>query len=505
MRSIASSLRRRLKPLRIHLLSVRGRVFLWYLLLLSGFLVISFPIMLHLVFSEINQRVRADLREDIYLFEGLLNNDPQVKQRLALQDTEILPLATPADLVAVFNLYLARRVPEDDTFIIGVIDQDFYRSSPEALPPTLQPNSPLLLRLAQAENWKEGVDPRPNSETGDILFVVLPLTNDQGEIIGRFIAVHAVAGEHREILTSLKIVFATLIGVFCLSIGASAVVAGRVLAPLTLILRTATSINESNLTRRIPITTQGELATLAQAFNSMLDRLETAFEHQRQFLNDVGHELRTPITIIRGHLELMAIAQLPLEEQKTVELVLDELDRMGRLVQELILLAKLERPDFLHYEPIDLEPFVAELYNKITALTPDDRQWESQGVVRGILWGDRQRLTQAIINLAQNAVQYTQSGDRICLTVTQTAKTLQFSLIDSGHGISPADQARIFERFARGRQTRGTEGSGLGLAIAKQVAIAHGGTITVESELNQGSTFTLTIPYDPDFDYRRRT
>ncbi len=494
-----------LKLLRIHLLSVRGRVFFWYLLLLSGFLAISFPLMLHLVFSNINQRVRNDLKEDVYLFEGLLNNDPQVKQRLALGDTEVLPLSTPADLVSLFNLYLARRVPEDDTFIIGVIAEEFYRSSPEALPPTLQANTPLLQRLTQVNRWQEGVDPRPNSETGDILYVALPIENAAGEIIGRFIAVHAVAGEHNETLASLKIVFATLIGVFCLSIAVSAVIAGRVLAPLTLILKTATSINESNLTRRIPITTQGELANLAQAFNSMLDRLETAFENQRQFLNDVGHELRTPITIIRGHLELMAIAQLPLEEQKTVELVLDELDRMGRLVQELILLAKLERPNFLHYEPIDLESFLEELYTKITALTSSPRQWQRQGIVTGILWGDRQRLTQALINLAQNAVQHTQPDDQIYLGVTRTGKNLQFWLQDSGRGIAPADQTRIFERFARGRQVRGTEGSGLGLAIVKQVAIAHGGSITVNSELNKGSTFTLTIPYDPDSDYRRRT
>ncbi|MBV5260099.1 HAMP domain-containing histidine kinase [Synechococcus moorigangaii CMS01] len=502
---VAFSPKQWLKLLRIHFLSVRGRVFFWYLLLLSGFLAISFPLMLHLVFDNINQRVRNDLKEDVYLFEGLLNNNPQVKQRLALQDTEVLPLTTPADLVSLFNLYLARRVPEDDTFIIGVIAEEFYRSSPEALPPTLQADSPFLQRLARVDRWQEGVDPRPNSETGDILYVALPIENAAGEIIGRFIAVHAVAGEHNETLASLKIVFATLIGVFCLSIGASAVIAGRVLAPLTLVLKTATSINESNLTRRIPITTQGELANLAQAFNSMLDRLETAFENQRQFLNDVGHELRTPITIIRGHLELMAIAQLPLEEQKTVELLLDELDRMGRLVQELILLAKLERPDFLHYEPIDLEPFVEELYQKITALTQSPRQWQRRGRVTGILWGDRQRLTQAIINLAQNAVQHTQAADSICLGVTRIAKTLQFSLSDNGRGISPRDQERVFERFARGRQVRGIEGSGLGLAIVKQVAIAHGGTITVESELNKGSTFTLTIPYDPNSDYRRRT
>lgn len=126
-------------------------------------------------------------------------------------------------------------------------------------------------------------------------------------------------------------------------------------------------------------------------------------------------------------------------------------------------------------------------------------------MVTGILWGDRQRLTQALINLAQNAVQHTQPHDEICLGVTRTGKNLQFWLQDSGQGIAAADQTRIFERFARGRQVRGTEGSGLGLAIVKQVAIAHGGSITVASELNKGSTFTLTIPYDPDSDYRRRT
>ena len=122
---------------------------------------------------------------------------------------------------------------------------------------------------------------------------------------------HTVAGEQQEAVEALWVVFSVLGGVFLFSIIITAFIAGRVLAPLANILATAKQVNENNLDQRIPITSKGELAELGQAFNSMMDRLEQSFLNQRQFINDAGHELRTPITIIQGHLELMDFEVLP--------------------------------------------------------------------------------------------------------------------------------------------------------------------------------------------------
>ena len=169
------------------------------------------------------------------------------------------------------------------------------------------------------------------------------------------------------------------------------VIAGRVLAPLRTLRTTAQAITETDLTRRIDVHGDDEIAELGRTFNAMLDRLEGAFASQRAFVSDAGHELRTPITIVRGHLELLG--DDPLEREETIALVTDELDRMARFVEDLLLLAKAEQGDFLHLAPLDLDVLTDELYDKATALA--DRDWRLAGSGAGRLTADRQRLTQA--------------------------------------------------------------------------------------------------------------
>ena len=159
------------------------------------------------------------------------------------------------------------------------------------------------------------------------------------------------------------------------------VIAGRVLAPLRTLRTTAQAITESDLTRRIDVHGDDEIAELGRTFNAMLDRLEAAFASQRAFVSDAGHELRTPITIVRGHLELLG--DDPLEREETIALVTDELDRMARFVEDLLLLAKAEQGDFLHVAPLDLDVLTDELYNKATALA--DRDWRLAGSGTGRL------------------------------------------------------------------------------------------------------------------------
>jgi signal transduction histidine kinase len=236
---------------------------------------------------------------------------------------------------------------------------------------------------------------------------------------------------------------------------------------------------------------KGELAELAKTFNEMMDRLQTSFAIQRNFVNDAGHELRTPITIIRGHLELMG--DDPQEQQETIELVMDELDRMNRLVNDLVLLAKSENPDFLELETVDVSSFTEELYTKIKALAK--RNWRLDCLAKGTIAVDRQRLTQAIINLAQNATQHTTEDNIIAIGSAIEDKQVQFWIRDTGEGIAESDQKRIFERFARVTSSRRrSEGSGLGLAIVKAIAEAHGGFVRLDSHLGMGAKFTLVLP-----------
>ena len=267
----------------------------------------------------------------------------------------------------------------------------------------------------------------------------------------------------------------------------------QLLKPVKQLAMATRSISETDLTQRLPVEGQGELADLSKAFNGMMDRLESAFISQRNFVNDAGHELRTPITIIQGHLDLMGDS--PEEREETLDIVQDELERMTRFVNDLILLAKAERPDFLHLETIDIKELTESLFTKATTLAP--RQWRLSSAGRGILVGDRQRVTGAILNLAQNATQHTRESDTIELGSVIEGGEARFWVRDTGGGISVQDQSRIFDRFARAaNRYRQSEGAGLGLSIVKAIAESHGGRVHLTSQLGVGSTFTLILPLD---------
>jgi signal transduction histidine kinase len=256
---------------------------------------------------------------------------------------------------------------------------------------------------------------------------------------------------------------------------------------------TARSISETDLSRRIPVQGRDEIGQLTTTFNEMLGRLETAFETQRHFVDDAGHELKTPITIIRGHLELLDEGD-PEERRETVALVMDELDRMSRIVNDLLLLAKSEEPDFLGLETVDVEPLTDELQLKASALGARDWRVERRG--RGIIVADRQRLTQAVVQLVQNAVDQTSDGDRISLGSAIENGEALFWVRDEGPGIPLEEQERIFQRFGRGTGARRAEGAGLGLAIVKAIADAHHGRVDLYSRPGAGALFTLVVPVE---------
>jgi signal transduction histidine kinase len=290
---------------------------------------------------------------------------------------------------------------------------------------------------------------------------------------------------------------AALVGVAALAIGSlmAARLARRIIAPVQSVQEAARSISETDLSQRLDVRGDDEIAQLAETFNGLLDRLELAFVAQRRFVDDAGHELRTPITIVRGHLEVLD--DDPAERRRTVELVTDELDRMNRMVNDLLLLAKTQQPNFLSFDLVEMARLTEELSRKTSAL--GDRRWKLDAKAAGTIEGDRQRLSQAVIQLAQNAVDHTDPSDTIAIGTEIEGGRARLWVRDSGPGIPRAVQERIFERFSRSGP-RLSDGAGLGLAIVRAIAEAHGGTVSVESRVGQGATFTIEVPVDRPVD-----
>jgi signal transduction histidine kinase len=213
----------------------------------------------------------------------------------------------------------------------------------------------------------------------------------------------------------------------------------------------------------------------------MLDRLTGELKGQREFIADASHELRTPITVIRGQLEVLAAQEHPssAEVRRAEQHVQHEITRMSRLIDDLLLLAQAEHTDFLRPEPIELRTFVQQLWDGISLTA--DRRFELGPVPEGILTADPDRLAQALRNLAQNAIGQTEEGSGlVALEVEQTGSgQIRFTVIDDGPGIPESERERVFERFHRTdpARSRSKGGAGLGLAIVQAIAEAHHGEV----------------------------
>lgn len=335
--------------------------------------------------------------------------------------------------------------------------------------------------------------------------VVLPVTGAGGENTGTYLLLGRDAGDERDHnLASLRTYSLVAAGTLLAAALIGSLVAGRLLDPLRRLREATRVVSHEDLTQRVEVRDgEDDVSLLTKTFNTMLERLDEGAQHQQQFLDDAGHELRTPLTILRGHLELVSVED-PADVIVTRDVLLEEVDRMQRLVDDLLLLANAGHPDFIRKEPIRIPEFLNQVMEKIRVLA--DRHWQIDETADYVVEADPQRLTQALIQFAANAVKYTGLSSTIALgcriegpaapdgTPMPESDTLLLWVRDDGTGIAPEDQQRIFQRFGRAHPGRGQEGSGLGLAIVAAIAEAHGGLATVESAFGQGSRFMIRIP-----------
>ncbi|MGW7467293.1 sensor histidine kinase [Streptomyces xantholiticus] len=429
--------------------------------------------------ARLNERVDRELAHDIEAFRSFAT------------DTAGGSGPAPGTVRALFVSYLKSYLPEHGQTLITLVDGDPYRRSAEEPPARLDTNHALMGRAAAVRSPSYG---DANSPAGPVRFVAVPVAVAGDPARGVLVIATFTQQERDHINDSIRTQTYLGLGAMLLSACVGWIFASRIVAPLRVLRDTARSIHESDITRRIPVHDRDEIGQLAGTFNDMLDRLDDAFTTKRQFMNDVGHELRTPITIVFSQLE--TLPDDPADRAQTVAVITDELRRMHRMAEELLMLAKARRPDALRPEDLSLSELIEEVYVKAAALA--ERRWLLDFVEdphRDTLHADRQLLTQAMIQLAQNAAQHTEEHGRIWIGGRAGADRVQLWVKDTGPGIRHADQQRIFERFTRAEESRGRTGAGLGLAIVKAIAEAHHGEVQVDSSPGRGATFTLRIPY----------
>lgn len=394
--------------------------------------------------------------------------------------------------------HISRQYLDDDEIVFGI-------TADGAIVPQ---RGREAVALAERDNrWRQIVDNPASTDIlptrdGRLRWVKVPVVDDEGNGDGTFVVAYAIDREIREIDETIRtLMLVSAIGLVVAAI-ASWVVSGQILEPVNLVRRAAARISHDDLTQRIAVEGKDDIAALSEQFNGMLDRLEHAFGAQRQFLDDASHELRTPITIIRGNLEFVGDDD-PQERAEVVRLCTDELDRMGRIVEDLLLVAKAERPDFVVAADAGLVDLTTDIFAKLGAL--GDRRWELESIAEGEGLLDEQRVTQAVIQLAHNAVGHTRPGDAIRFGSRVTATEATFWIADTGNGVRPEDAEKIFQRFSRGSNggaRANHTGAGLGLTIVTAIAEGHSGHVELQSVYGHGARFSLHLPQPAGYHQR---
>jgi signal transduction histidine kinase len=464
--------------------SARSRILIAYVVLLAVAAGLGLFGFRQALLTRLDDEVNDDLRQEVQELNRLVEDgvDPATGRAFT-------------SLPALFDVYFNRNEPSRDEAFVSFVQGGHYKtSSLGRFPLDRVPSEAISYgeRLSsQSPGEARSATSRVATERGAVHLRAQRILF--GGDVGAFVVMILPANDREEIGDLVTYGGAAALAVLLLASACAWLIAGRVLKPVAMLTDTARSISQSDLTHRIDVRGTGEASEMARSFNAMLDRLEAVFRSQREFVRDANHELRDPLTIIRGHLELMSQDDDEEERQRTITILLDELDRVGRIVTDLQVLAEAGQPGFLDLEWIEAEPLSQELVSKASAFAA--RRWTLDGVGTGTFFADRHRLTEAVMNLAHNAVQHTTADDTIAIGSAVADGEVRIWVRDTGEGVSMQDQPIIFDRFTRGTDShRRYPGGGLGLAIVKAIAEAHGGRVELESRRGEGATFTIVVP-----------
>lgn len=412
--------------------------------------------------------------------------------------------ARPAgqDLFSFTNTYLrGHTLPTGEVVVVAIQGRGSV-GSPGSVDLARLPQVKQLLKAPPSASTvsRISLDGYPN------LLVAAPVLVD-GRVAATFIATTDVSSLDQE---RSRLLLLSLIGA-AIALGTAVISAflllRRLLREVGGITAAADDISRGDLQRRLGdprgrTSADDEVGQLARSFDSMLDHLDTAVTAQRRLLSDVSHQLRTPLTVARGQLEVLDRTDLhdPAAVSATIELVVDELDHMRTLVDRLLQLGRAMEPESLSLEAIDVRSFVSDLFEASRVIAP--RTWTLGALPDALVVADPAKVRGALLNLVENAIEATGPEDTVALTVTTDQRGpsswawIAFSVEDSGPGIPLAARSAVLTRFAR-PGARDAGGTGLGLAIVKAVADAHGGRVDVADSALGGAKVSLVLPRTP--------
>ena len=445
-------------------------------------------------FFALHETTAANLRSRI---DRELNEQYAEFQQRVLNGGRV---SDPASLRAASDRFVAgqRYHPEARIYLIA----------PQGLPPVTNQTRIVDEELAESRSGNEsgeadaggivsagdGLTTISTDETGKLRVLTQPVVVD-GNRIGTFRVADPLTSVDQALQSLRNRFIAVGFGALLLSVAIAIWLANLITRPLRRMAAVASAVDSGDLSHRIDYSGDDEVGVLADSFNHMMDRLEEGFRLQREFVSDASHELRSPLTVLRGRIEQLADNS---GDRAAVEAEADELmkevRRMERLTDDMLTLAKAERGGLVQPRRVPIDDFVEDLRRDLPLL--GSRHYHVESTLHGELEADPDRLAQVLRNLVTNAVRHTGSDGHIDVSIGSQNGAAIFAVADDGTGIEPNQLDRIFDRFHRtdeGR-SRAEGGSGLGLAIARAIVEAHGGTISASSTPGQGATIRFRIP-----------
>lgn len=485
----------------MHFRSLRFKLTLWYVLIL-GILLISFSSFLYLSLSKsLHQDVDNKLRSLAELI-ALESISPGSKFSFGIMDQT---LESSMDLKPIGKFIQVL----DESGRIGRKSENLR-------------NVQLPISLNALKNASKGLFTYETKRVfGDAPLRILTFPIVEHNQITKIIQVASSLEEVEDALNTLLIILiiAVPLTLMIASLGGQ-FLASKALKPVDRITQTAREITSQNLNKRIePPKVKDEISRLIETFNDMISRLDQSFRQVKQFTADASHELKTPLTILKGEVEVALRKERSLQDyEQVLKSNLEEINRMSQIVEDLLLLSKAEMGEIkLNHERINLTEILNEVVGQMSLLA------QSKNINIGTsnhdeeihMIGDGLRIRELFLNLIENGIKYTEEGGSLLITLVKESPDGQKKVAipvekdgeeyakiifkDTGIGISKEDLPKIFNRFYRVDKARSREagGSGLGLSICKWIVEAHKGEISVESELGKGSTFIVKLPLQP--------
>jgi heavy metal sensor kinase len=482
----------------MHFRSLRFKLTLWYVLIL-GILLISFSTFLYFTLSKsLHRDVDNKLRS---LAELIASESSSPLSKFGFGNID-QALETSMNLRPIGKF-------------IQVLDESgkIGRKSDNLK------NVQLPISLNALKNASKGlITYETNRSIGDTPLRIITFPVVDNNHVTKIVQIASSLEEVEDALNTLFIILIITVPLaLMVAILGGQFLAHKALKPVDNITQTARMITSKNLNQRInPPKVKDEISRLIETFNEMISRLDQSFQQTKQFSSDASHELKTPLTILKGEVEVMLRKErTPHEYQQTLKSNLEEINRMSQIVEDLLLLSKADTGEIrLNKEDINLADILTEVVAQMDLLARSRRLhlFTSNHQQNIHIFGDTLRMRELLINLIENGIKYTEEGGSIHITLQkeypppvrnqsdwgggERGEFVKIIVSDTGIGIGKEDQERIFNRFFRVDKARSREqgGSGLGLSICKWIVEAHQGEIKVESELGKGSSFIVRLP-----------